>query len=117
MNAQTTQWSEINRTALAPLLSWNELALQTAEKLARQSLALTQDLVELGARQLQLAGEAKEPQKWAVEEGKLLAEFGQKLASRSNDYLTLSREVSESLLKWGETTVKSTAEAVQPKAA
>lgn len=117
MNAQNAQWSDINRAALAPLLSWNELALQTADKLTRQGLALTQDIVELGARQLQLAGEVKEPQKWAVEEGKLLAEFGQKLATRSNDYLALSKEVSESVLQWGESTVKSAAEAVQPKAA
>ena len=116
MNAQNSQWSDINRAALSPFLNWNELASQTADKLARYGLALTQDIVEMGARQLQLAGEVKDPQKWVLEESKLLTEYGQKLATRSSDYLALSKEVRESVLSWGENTAKATAETIKPKA-
>ena len=117
MNAQNSQWSEINRAALSPWLSWNELASQTAEKFARYGMVLTQDMMELGARQLQLAGEIKDPQKWIQEESQLLTEYGQKLATRSSDYLALAKEVREAVVNWGETTAKTTAEVIQPKAA
>jgi hypothetical protein len=117
MNAQNAQWSEINRAALSPILSWNEMAAQTADKFARYGLALTQDIMEMGARQLQLAGAVKDPQQWAQEESKLLTEYGQKLAARSSDYLALSKEIRESVANWGETTAKAAAETIQPKAA
>ena len=115
MNAQYTQWLEINRAALAPLVQWNELATQTAEKLTRHGLALAQDIVELGARQLQLAGEVKDPQKWLLEESKVLTEYGQKLAARAGDYLDVSKEVRESVVSWGEKTAKLTAETIIPE--
>ena len=115
MNAQNSQWLEVNRAALSPLLSWNQQASQTTEKLARHGLALAQDMVELGARQLQLAAEVKDPQKWFLEESKLLNEYGRKMTTRAGDYLDLSKEVRESVSSWGENTAKTTAETIIPE--
>jgi len=116
MNAQYNQWIELNRAAMAPMLRWSELAAATADRLARQGLTLTQDVVDLGARQLQLAGELKDPQKWAAEEGKLLAEYGQKMVGRAGEYLDLSKEIRESLSNWADSAVKTATDSMAPKA-
>lgn len=117
MNAPYNQWLEINRAAMAPMLKWSELAATTADKLARQGLTVAQDLVDLGARQLQLAGEVKDPQKWAIEESKLLSEYGQKILGRAGDYLAISKDIRDSVANWAESTAKATAESMAPKAA
>ncbi|MBM4202187.1 MAG: phasin family protein, partial [Gammaproteobacteria bacterium] len=72
MNTQVyDQWLEASRASMAPLMRWNEIATQSAEKCARYGLAVTQDCLDIGTRQLQLLGEVKDPQKWAVESSKL----------------------------------------------
>lgn len=116
MNAQYNQWLEMNRTAMSPILRWNELVAQSTEKLARQGLALAQDIVDLGTRQLQLAGEVKDPQKWALEESKIVSEFGKKTLGRAGDYMNVSKEIRESMAGWTESAGKVAAESMTPKA-
>ncbi|MCU0733996.1 MAG: phasin family protein [Methylotetracoccus sp.] len=116
MNAPYNQWLEMNRAAMAPMLQWSELAATTADKLARQGLTVAQDLLDLGARQMQLAGEVKDPQKWAVEESKLISEYGQKILGRAGDYLSISKDVRESVVSWAENTAKTTAESIKATA-
>jgi len=108
MTTQTyDQWLEMSRAAMAPITRWQELASKTAEKVAEQSLLIAQDYVELGARQLQLMGEVKDPQKWAMEESKLVAEFGQKMVGRAGAYLKAARETRDEFTGWAETTAKA----------
>jgi len=116
MNAPYNQWLEMNRAAMAPILQWSELAATTADKLARQGLTVAQDLLDLSARQMQLAGEVKDPQKWAVEESKLISEYGQKILGRAGDYLSISKDVRESVVSWAENTAKTTAESIKATA-
>lgn len=116
MNAPYNQWLEMNRAAMAPMLQWSELAATTADKLARQGLTVAQDLLDLSARQMQLAGEVKDPQKWAVEESKLISEYGQKILGRAGDYLSISKDVRESVVSWAENTAKTTAESIKATA-
>jgi hypothetical protein len=116
MNAPYNQWLEMNRAAMAPMLQWSELAATTADKLARQGLTVAQDLLDLGARQMQLAGEVKDPQKWAVEESKLISEYGKKILGRAGDYLSISKDVRESVVSWAENTAKTTAESIKATA-
>lgn len=116
MNAQYSQWLEMNRSAIAPMLRWSELVATTTDKLARQGLTLAQDAVDLGARQLQLAGDVKDPQKWAIEESKLISEYGQKILGRARDCLDMSKDVRESVAAWAETTAQATAEFSDKKA-
>jgi hypothetical protein len=113
MNAQSTNWLEMNQAVIAPLKHWNELAAMTADKLARQNLTLAQDLIELSAKQLQLAGDAKDLPKWATEECKLLSEYGQKFVGRASDYLDMSRELRESVVTWAESAAKTATDAAK----
>ena len=116
MNAQSANWLELNQALIAPLKHWNELAAATAEKLARQNISVAQDLIELSAKQLQLASDAKELPKWAAEESKLLSEYGQKFVGRAGDYLDMSRELRESVITWAESTAKTASEAAKSAA-
>jgi hypothetical protein len=113
MNAQSPNWVELNQAMMAPLKHWNDLAAATADKIARQNLTLAQDLIELSAKQLQLAGDAKDLPKWAAEECKLLSEYGQKFVGRASDYLDMSRELRESVITWAESTAKTASEAAK----
>lgn len=116
MNAQAPNWLAMNQAMIAPLKHWNELAATTADKLARQNLSLAQDIIELSARQVQLAGDVKDLPKWAAEECKLLSEYGQKFVGRASDYLDMSRELRESVITWAESTAKTASEAAKSTA-
>jgi phasin family protein len=106
----------MNRAFLEPLNRWNEIAALNAEKMTRYGLALVKDIMDMGASQLKLTGEVKDPQKWVLEETRLMTEYSQKVADRSGEYLALTKEIRESVWKWGEDTAKATAEMAQPKA-
>lgn len=96
MNTQFyDQWLEVNRAAMGPVMRWNEIAAQSAEKYARYGLAVAQDCLDIGTRQLQLCGELKDPQKWAAESSKLAGELGQKLMGRATEGLQVAKEARD----------------------
>lgn len=101
------QWVEANKAALAPVVRWQEIAAETAQKLVQHNLAVGKDYVEFGTRQLQLLGEVKDPQKFAAEEGKLAAEFGQKLVDRTGDFFKVAKEAQEAVGAWADQTAKA----------
>ncbi len=99
MNASQAcnQWFEFNRAALEPFLRWNEIALRAAEKVARHNLTLAQDYLDLGTRHLNLLCDVKDPQKWKDEEGRLIAEFGQRIVDHAGDYLKVAQETRDAM--------------------
>jgi hypothetical protein len=102
MNTQLyDQWLEVNRAALAPIMRWNEIAAQSAEKYTRYGLAIAEDCLDVGTRQLQLYGEIKDPQKWAAESGKLVGELGRKLMTRATEGLEVAKEARDAFAGWG----------------
>jgi len=102
MNTQVyDQWLEASRASMAPLMRWNEIATQSAEKCARYGLAVTQDCLDIGTRQLQLLGEVKDPQKWAVESSKLASELSRKLMGRATEGLEVAKETRDALAAFG----------------
>lgn len=110
MNTQIyDQWLEMNRAAMGPMMRWSELAAQSAEKFARFGLAVTQDCVEIGTRQMQLAGEVKDPQKWITESSKLVGELGQKLMGRATEGLSVAKETRDTFAAWTAQAVESAA--------
>jgi hypothetical protein len=93
MNTQLyDQWLEMNRAALGPMMRWSEIAAQSAEKCTRYSLAVAQDCLDVGARQMALIGELKDPQKWAAESSKLAGELGHKLMGRATEGLEVAKQ-------------------------
>lgn len=117
MNAQFNQWLEANRAAFAPVTAWQELAVDTANKLAQHNLAVAKDYVDFGTRQLDLLGEVKDPQKWAAEETKVATEFSQKLVDRSGDLFKLAKETQEAVGVWADQAAKTALNSFAAKAA
>lgn len=117
MNTPFNQWLEANRAALAPVTAWQELAVDTANKLAQHNLAVARDCVDFGARQLNLLGEAKDPQKWAAEETKVAAEFGQTLVDRGGDFFKFAKETQEAVGLWADQAAKTALNSFAAKAA
>ncbi|MGZ8217419.1 phasin family protein [Methylomagnum sp.] len=111
------QWLEANRAALAPVTAWQELAVGTAQKLAQHNLAITQDYVDFGSRQLQLLGEVKDPQKWVAEETKMAAEYGQKWVDRVGDFFKVAKETQDAVGVWADQTAKTAVNSFAAKAA
>ena len=110
------QLLEANRNAFAPIVRWQEVAAETAQKLVQHNLAVAKDYVEFGTRQWQLLGEAKDPQKWAAEESRIAAEFGQKLVDRTSEFFKVAREAQDAFGAWAQTAARTTTESFQAKA-
>lgn len=111
------QWLEANKAALAPVVRFQEIAADTAQKLVQHNLAVAQDYVEFGTRQIQLFGEVKDPQKLVAEEGRIAAEFGQKLVDRTGEFFKFTKETQEVFGIWAQDSAKTAAESFAPKAA
>ncbi len=99
-------WMDMNRSALAPLTKWNEIATETAQKLVQHQMNVVQNCMDIGTRQVQLLGELKDPQKFGAEVTKLASDVGQKMVERSGDYFKIVRETQEAVVQWTETFVK-----------
>lgn len=107
------QWFEINRAAFEPFLRWNEITFSAAERITRRNLNVAHDYLDMGVRQLNLMCETRDPEKFADEEGKLAAEFGQKIAGHAGDYLKVARETQDAFNQWADESAQRTAEAVK----
>lgn len=103
------QWVETNRAAWVPVVRWQEVTAETTQKAVAQGLAVAQDYVEFGTRNAQLLGEVKDPSRWALEQGKLASEFGQKMVSRTADYLKFALETQDAFGQITETLAKTAA--------
>ncbi|MGX2040506.1 phasin family protein [Methylocaldum sp. MU1018] len=104
------RWFQMNRAAIDPLMRWNEIALEAAEKVARCNLAIAQDYLEIGTRQAQLNCETRDPEKWKDEERKLMSELGQKIVDHAGDYLAVVRDTQNALNACAYQTARETAE-------
>jgi len=111
------QWVEMNQAAMAPLLRWREIAADATEKTLRHNLAVMQDCLEYGSRQMQVLGEVKDPQKWMAEGGKNASDFSLKMMGRAGDYFKLVKDSQEAVGAWTETTAKAAMDAFKTNAA
>ena len=109
------QWVEFTKNATEPMLKLNEVSARALEKVARQQFDLARDYVELGNRQMQLLGEAKDPQKWAQDQAELASEFGKKLMARAQETVALATETQKEMTTLAEKVAQSGA-ALKPKA-
>lgn len=101
------QWVEMNRAALAPAARWQEIAATATDKLVRHNLAVARDCVEFGTRQVQSLSDSQDPRQWAVEGGKLAAEFGQTWVDRADGYFKIAKETQDALGELAEASAKA----------
>ena len=109
------QWVEFTKNATEPMMKLNEVSARALEKVARQQFDLARDYVDLGTRQVQLLGEAKDPQKWAQDQAELASEFGKKLMARAQESVALATQTQKEMTALAEKVAKSGA-AIKPKA-
>jgi phasin family protein len=103
------QWAELSRGAMEPVMRFNQITARAMERVARQQLDLARDYLDFSARQLQVLGETKDPQKLFAEEGKIAVEFGQKLRGRTEEFLQITAETQQALAGWVDDTARSAA--------
>lgn len=111
-----TQWVEYTKGAAEPMLRLNELSARTLEEVARQQFDLAKDYMDLGAKQVQLLSDAKDPQKWAEQQGVLATEFGQKLMSRAEEFVALATKTQQEMVQLAEESAKKAADTPAPGA-
>jgi phasin family protein len=96
------QWLKMSKAAVEPMMRLNEITAHAMERVARQQLDLAREYVELGARQMQLMGGSTDPKAIMAEEGKLVAEFGDKLRERAQEYVQIATETQQAVSAWAE---------------
>ncbi len=101
------QWVEFTKNATEPMMKLNEVSARALEKAARQQFELAQEFIQLGSRQMQLLGQAKDPQKWAQEQAELASEFGKKLMARAQDSVALATETQKEMTALAEKVAKT----------
>lgn len=111
------QWVEMNQAAMAPILRWRDIATEATEKTMRHNLAVMQDCLEYGSRQMQVLGEVKDPQKLLAEGGKNASDFSLKMMSRTGDYFKLVKDHQEAVGVWAESTTKAAMDSFKANAA
>jgi len=100
------QWLELAKNAAEPMLKFNEITARALEKTARQQFDLARDYMDLGARQVQLLNEAKDPQKWLQGQGEMATEFGKKMMARAQELVDLATQTQKDMTAWMEETSK-----------
>jgi len=116
-NEMFDQWMQANRAAVEPLMKLNEITARAFDQITQQNLVLARDYMDLSARQLQLLGVAKDPQEWANEESKLVADFAAKLMTRAEDFVKLAKQTQDDIGGWAKNAAEAGVEAITPKAA
>jgi phasin family protein len=108
------QWFEFSKSAAEPMLRLNEISARAMEKVARQQMDLARDYLELGARNLRLLSENRDPRQIMAEQGELVSEFGKKLLGRAEEMVGIATETQKDIAAWVEEAAKKATAAAQP---
>ena len=100
------QWLEFSKNAAEPMLRLNEITARAMEKVAQQQMDLARDYLDLGARNLKVLTEQKDPKQVMSAQGDLLAEFGKKLVSRAEEFMGVATDTQKAIAGWVEEAAK-----------
>jgi len=109
------QWLKMSKAVVEPMMRLNEITATAMEHVARQQLDLAREYVELGSRQMQLMGGATDPKAILGEEAKLVAEFGDKLRKRAQDFVKIATETQQAVSTWAEKAAQKASTETQAK--
>ncbi len=105
-NEVLDQWVDFGKNASEPLLRLNEITGRAIEQVARHQWELARDYIDLGTRQMELLGSARDPQKWLTEQNAVASEFGKKLMNRGQEFIAVATELQKSVVDWAEKAAK-----------
>jgi phasin family protein len=108
------QWLELSKNAAEPMLRLNEISARAMEKVARQQMDLARDYLDLGAKNLKLLGERKDPREIMAEQGDLVSVFGKKLLGRAEEFMGIATDTQKEIATWVEAAARKAA--AQPQA-
>lgn len=117
MNAPfVEQWQKTYKTALTPLIRWQEITAETAQKQIQLHLAAGKTAVDFGIRHLRLVGETKDLPTWTTEASTLTADFTQTLTDYAGNVFKTNREAQEAVNAWVKQTVESVGDSMNKAA-
>lgn len=107
---------DAGKKAFAPVVKFNELSVQSFERIARQQYAFAGEMLEFSLKQLQLTSTVRDINDLTARQIELSTEFAERATQRSQDLIKLSTEHQAQLTKWFDQTVTESAQTVSESA-
>ena len=92
-------WFDACRSAFAPVIRTQEECIKAIDRLAHVQYAAAGDVLESSLAQAHAALEAKSPGDYLAKSTELSAKLGDKLRSRTNEFVTATAEVQTSVTR------------------
>jgi phasin family protein len=107
---------DAGKKAFAPVVKFNELSVQSFERIARQQYAFAGEMLEFSLKQLQLTSTARDINDLTARQIELSTQFAERATQRSQDLIKASTEHQAQLSKWFDQTVAESAQTVSESA-
>ncbi len=107
---------DAGKKAFAPVVKFNELSVQSFERIARQQYAFAGEMLEYSLKQLQLTSTVRDINDLTARQIELSTQFAERATQRSQDLIKLSSEHQAQLTKWFDQTVTESAQTVSESA-
>jgi len=107
---------DAGKKAFAPVVKFNELSVQSFERIARQQYAFAGEMLEFSLKQLQLTSTVRDINDLTARQIELSTQFAERATQRSQDLIKLSSEHQAQLSKWFDQTVTESAQTVSESA-
>lgn len=90
---------DASKKAFAPVVKFNELALQGFERAAREQYAFAGEMLDYSLKQMQVATVAKDFNELTARQVELATQFAEKANQRSQDFLKLTTDHQAQITK------------------
>jgi phasin family protein len=107
---------DASKKAFAPVVKFNELSVQSFERIARQQYAFAGEMLEFSLKQLQLTSTVRDINDLTARQIELSTQFAERATQRSQDLIKASTEHQAQLSKWFDQTVTESAQTVSESA-
>jgi len=107
---------DAGKKAFAPVVKFNELSVQSFERIARQQYAFVGEMLEYSLKQLQLTSTVRDINDLTARQIELSTQFAERATQRSQDLIKASTEHQAQLSKWFDQTVTESAQTVAESA-
>ena len=107
---------DAGKKAFAPVVKFNELSVQSFERIARQQYAFAGEMLEFSLKQLQLTSTVRDINDLTARQIELSTQFAERATQRSQDLFKLSTEHQAQVTKWFDQTVAETSQTVSESA-
>jgi len=92
-------WFDAFRSAFTPVIRTQEECIKAMDRMARVQYAAAGDVLESSLAQAHAALEAKSPSDYLAKTTELSAKLGDKLRTRTNEFVTATTEVQTSVTR------------------